>query len=286
MSLSFCELSIIIPCYNHGVFLREALDSIVKDEILYTYEIIVVDDGSTDEFTLAEFKELTKEGYQIIHQKNMGLGGARNTGIANAKGKYILSLDADNKITSDYINKSIPILDKGNYHIIHCSPAFFGDTTDSSRFFTSKPFDIVEIMAHNYIDNCVVFNKQVWKKNNGYETNMPYNGHEDWEFWINAYRNGFKFYYLPEKLFYYRVVANSMIEQFKDTNRFKENYAYIVKKHASLYALEFVKLEYIKKKYNRDINRFLISPFIFIGYKMGLLKTPFKKADERFKATF
>ncbi len=134
-------------------------------------------------------------------------------------------------------------------------------------------------MAGNYIDNCVVFNKIVWEKNKGYDVDMPYFGHEDWEFWINAYTNGFKFFYLPEKLFYYRILTNSVICQLNGTDNLQKNHAFIIAKHSSLFATEFIKLKYIKNKYQRDINRFLFSPFIFLGYILGFLKTPFKKAE-------
>ncbi len=134
MLLSNCELSIIIPCFNHGLFLQEALDSIVKHEILYTYEILIIDDGSTDEYTLNKLEELKKQGYHIIHQPNKGPAFARNTAIQNAKGNYILTLDADNKITGEYINKSIPILEKGDYHIVFCAPIFFGNTKKNQGY--------------------------------------------------------------------------------------------------------------------------------------------------------
>src|SRR5688500_12631026 len=97
-------ISVIIPCYNQGHYLREALESLEKcnQEL---FEIIIVNDGSTDSFTNEYTKELESRGYKLIFQQNTGLGQARNNGIKQAVGKYILPLDADNKIYPDYLTE-------------------------------------------------------------------------------------------------------------------------------------------------------------------------------------
>ncbi|GAB2831128.1 glycosyltransferase family 2 protein [Ferruginibacter profundus] len=283
MDASNCMLSVIMPCFNHGIYLQDALDSIKKEKVSFSFEVIIVDDGSTDAYTLTRLDELKVQGYTVIHQQNGGPAVARNTAIKNARGKYILPLDADNMLTPEYINTGVAILEKGEYQVVYCSPVFFGDTGAGARTFKSIPFDITELLAANYIDNCAMFSKEVWIKNNGYDTDIPYWGHEDWEFWINAYANGFKFYFISEKLFHYRIVAASVATQFKDEKKRTDNQNYIVKKHHRLYLGEYLKLNYIRKKYKTDIQRFLLAPFIFSGYLLNIIKSPFKKAEERFK---
>ena len=283
MNSSNCMLSVIMPCFNHGKYIQEALDSIKKDPIPYVYEVIIVDDGSTDNDTLLKLDELKTLGYKVIHQQNAGPAAARNKAIENSNGKYILPLDADNMITAEYINTGIAILEKGEYQIVYCSPVFFGDMVKGVRTFKSKPFDISDLLEANYIDNCTVFLKEVWLKNKGYDVNIPYYGHEDWEFWINAYVNGFKFYFIKEKLFYYRIVKDSVADQFKSKKKSSENQLYIIKKHTDLFLTQYLKLSYIKRKYTADINRFVFSFFLFLGYKLKIIKSPFKKAAERFE---
>lgn len=282
MDDSTCVLSIIMPCFNHGKYIQEALDSIKKEEIKYAYEVVIADDGSTDNETLLKLEELKGKGYKVIHQKNAGPAAARNTAIQHAVGKYILPLDADNKLTTEYINTGIDILEKGDYQIVYCSPEFFGDIEKGTRIFKSKSFDISDLLEANYIDNCAVFLKEVWTKNNGYDVAIPYYGHEDWEFWINAYANGYKFCFIPKKLFYYRFVKNSLAEQFKSKEKSFANQQYIIQKHTRLFCTQYLKLSYIKRKYIADMNRFPVSFFIFLGYKLKLIKSPFKKADQRF----
>ena len=77
-------LSVIIPCYNHGKYIREAIQTVLDSaDEHYPYEIIIVNDGSTDEYTIETLGRLAAEGYTVIHQQNMGLSAARNTAIRN-----------------------------------------------------------------------------------------------------------------------------------------------------------------------------------------------------------
>lgn len=283
MNAENCMLSIIMPCFNHGEYLQDALESIEPEKIEYPFEVIIVDDGSTDTNTLEKLEALKQQGYKVIHQKNGGPAAARNTAIKHATGKYILPLDADNKITPAYVNTGIAILEKGEYQIAYCTPQFFGDIGDGSRIFKAKPFDISEILEANYIDSCSIFLKKVWIKNNGFDEAIPHYGHEDWEFWINAYSNGFNFYFIKDKLFAYRIVNGSVITKFADDKKLAEDHLYMVEKHKALFLNQYVKLSYIKRKYTRDINRLLIAPFLFLGYKLNIIKSPFKKAEEKFK---
>lgn len=82
-------VSIIIPCYNYGHFIAETIASVEKcDPRLY--ELIIINDGSTDLQTCEILRDLEEKGYRVINQENKGVSAARNTGIAAAAGKYIL----------------------------------------------------------------------------------------------------------------------------------------------------------------------------------------------------
>ena len=74
-------ISIIIPCYNHGKYLDDALSSIKKSKENYEVEIIIVNDGSTEKETIEILNNLENQGYFVLNQKNGGLGNARNNGI-------------------------------------------------------------------------------------------------------------------------------------------------------------------------------------------------------------
>src|ERR1035437_4628757 len=92
-----CKVSVVIPCFNHGEFLPEAVASVTqigRDDV----ELIVVDDGSTDELTGREMDKLVAQGIKVVQQGNKGLAAARNAGILAAQGEYIFPLDADDRL--------------------------------------------------------------------------------------------------------------------------------------------------------------------------------------------
>lgn len=97
----FC-LSIVIPCYNVENYVARCISSCINSNRFFDYEIIAVDDGSTDNtyYELEILKKQYDNTIKIIKQQNKGLSGARNTGIINSTGKYIMFLDSD-----DYLVK-------------------------------------------------------------------------------------------------------------------------------------------------------------------------------------
>nr|WP_294988529.1 glycosyltransferase family A protein [uncultured Sediminibacterium sp.] len=276
-------VSVVIPCYNHGAYIQEALDSIEIDKINYPVEIIIVDDGSTDQPTLQKLEALKTAGYQVIFQTNGGPASARNTGVKASKGTYILPLDADNKITPDYINKAIPILTEKAVDIVYARPIFFGDLSQRKRQYKVRKYDDLNIVTGNFADACAVYKKTVWEKNGGYDTYIPFYGFEDWEFWINAASNGFHFYFLDEKLFYYRIVANSVITGYNQEERITLNKQYIAKKHSDFYLQKLIRLSYIKERYEVDIMRFIITPILYPLYLLKIIDSPIARSRKKFR---
>lgn len=222
-------LSVIIPCYNHGQYIQEAIDSVLtyQDQPI---EIIIIDDGSIEAFTISKIKELKQKGFEVLQHQNSGLAFSRNAGISAAKGKYILPLDADNKIKADYIRKALSLLENNEADIVYARPIFFGDDI-AERKFETKKFGGLDIVFGNYIDACAIFKKEVWIKNKGYDESMPYPGVEDWEFWVNSFFNNFRFYFLDKALYEYRILKNSMIEQLFQEKKYDESRKYIFYKH-------------------------------------------------------
>lgn len=275
-------VSIVIPCYNHGQYIQETIDSIDAQKINYPFEIIIVDDGSSDTDTLQKLDDLKQLNYTIIHQTNGGPGKARNTGIEISVGKYILPLDADNKLNPDYINKAVPILEKNQADIVYAAPVFFGDTSIKNRQFKVRPFDDLGLVTGNCADACAIFRKEVWIKNGGYDAFMPSYGFEDWDFWITASKNNFVFHFINEKLYYYRIVPNSMISAFDNKERTVMIHRYLAKKHADFFLEKLVKITYIRERYFYDLLRFPITPIIYLLYWLGVLENTTKRANKKY----
>lgn len=202
-------VSIIIPCYNHGKYIQDALDSIEHAKSKYPIEIIIVNDGSTDQYTINILRNLENSGYSVLNQKNGGLGNARNNGIKLAKGKYILPLDSDNMVLNHYLNTAIDIFEENQLiDIVYGNATYFGEK--QGNWIVGK-YNLLKLIPGNYIDACAVYRKSVWEDNGGYDENMPAMGVEDWDFWLNSSFRGFNFFYLNQFCFRYRVLSCSMI---------------------------------------------------------------------------
>lgn len=229
------KISVVIPCFNHGQFLPEAIASVERSGA----EIIVVDDGSTDQRTSNETNALAARGIHVIRQENKGLSAARNTGIRASTGRYIFPLDADDRALPDSIERAISILD-GNEKtgVVYGDTQLFGASTDR---WVAKPFDLRRLLQNNCIACSALFRRAVWEQTGGYDENMK-QGFEDWEFWINAYEHGWEFAYIPEPLFQYRQRENSMLA---NARKVESSVAkYIAAKHAAIYRRDWQQLAF------------------------------------------
>ena len=103
------DVSIVMPCYNDGQYIREAIDSVRLAENP-NVEVIVINDGSDDGATNAVLGSLTGERIRVLHTEHIGPSGARNAGIRQAGVRYILPLDADDRIDAAYIPAAMALL--------------------------------------------------------------------------------------------------------------------------------------------------------------------------------
>lgn len=200
-------VSIIIPCYNQAQYLRDSVIS-AMNQTYSDIEIIIVNDGSPDN-TQDIAEKLQDESPAIIKifkQKNSGLYAARNTGIKKASGSYIVPLDADDKLDVTMVEKCMYLIEKTHADIVYTGYQGFGMSEDSNLW---RPFEETNPLYMTPCSATALFKKEVWKETGGYSAVM-HDGYEDWEFWVNAYKNGFIFKHLSEKLFLYRTKEESM----------------------------------------------------------------------------
>ena len=201
------KVSVVIPCFNHGRYLEEAVSSVLE-QTFGDYEIIVVNDGSTDPFTVDLLKNYHPQKTRTLHTENQGLPTARNTGIAAATGDYILPLDADDKIGSEYLEQAVRVMDEQpNIGIVYCEAAYFGGKTG---FWELPEFEMSRMLVSNLIFCSAMFRKGDWERVGGFNPNMIY-GWEDWDFWLSILELGKKVYRIPRLLFHYRTADTSMI---------------------------------------------------------------------------
>jgi glycosyltransferase involved in cell wall biosynthesis len=198
-------ISVIIPCFNLGQFLGDALDSILV-QTFNDFEVIIVNDGSDDPATVRMLQTLNRPKTRVVHMVNGGVASARNRGIGEAAGRYILPLDADDRIAPTYLEQAIAVLDaQSEVGIVYCRAELFGEA--SGEWLLPK-FSLPHQLLDNLIFSAAIFRRKQWELVGGYSERMR-TGWEDWDFWLRLTALGVKVVQLDEPLFFYRIRRGS-----------------------------------------------------------------------------
>ena len=223
------RVSVVIPCYDHGELLGEAIDS-VRAQDYPDIEIMVVNDGSTDLRTLSVLAALEND-VTLIEQPNRGLAAARNRGIRDATGKYILPLDADDRIGPGFIQKAVAAMDKDqDVGIVYGQTELFGSKTGS---WLKPDYSMPEMLFENMIVATALYLKSDWESVGGYRPEMVH-AWEDWDFWLALITMGRKVVRLEDVTFYYRISKDSMTSRLSFTQKLLMMFK-LVLRHRSLY---------------------------------------------------
>ena len=227
-------VSVVIPVYNDGVYLAESLNSALS-QTYANLEVIIVNDGSTDSFTLSVLENIKFPNVRVIHKENGHLSSARNAGIANANGEYILTLDADDRFDKRFVQLALPCMKEDNVGVVTCFVKSFGD---KSYKWKPRGGGVNSFILRNECCGNSLFRKSIWKQVGGYDENMKL-GYEDWEFWIRVTKTGWNVKVIDQYLFNYRISSKTMMLSSSEPNR-KEIVKYIAKKHGELYTDYFI----------------------------------------------
>jgi hypothetical protein len=236
------QVSIVVPCFNDGEFLLEAIAS-VERAVSVPYELIVVNDGSVDTHTLGILVGLRQAGYRIIDQDNLGLAEARNRGVREASCGLYLPLDADNRLRPGFVDAATEVLERDEAVM-----AVYGDRREfglrSGYVMVGVP-DLNRLLCGNYIDACAVIRRDAWLACGGYDTRMPIQGMEDWEFWLAMLEHEFRLYRLDMETFDYRVRPESLLTRTSSPEAQASIEAYVLAKHARFY------LQHLRRQVDR-----------------------------------
>jgi glycosyltransferase involved in cell wall biosynthesis len=203
-------VSVIIPCYNYGAYVRQAIESVMC-QTFQNFEIIVVDDGSTDELTVSVLDSLAYEKTTLIRQENQGTAGAKNHGTQRARGKYICYLDADDCLDRTFLAKTVAALeaDEG----LGCCYSWAQCFGDSDALWKTTDLDPYYLCQYMTAPSHIVIRKDAWTqvmKMNGAGFLTKYNGYfEDWVFCIDLVICGYRGKAIREPLIMYRVHKES-----------------------------------------------------------------------------
>ena len=223
-------ISIIIPCYNDAQYIEQSVNSALSQTYLHK-EVIVVDDGSNDE-TKAVLKNLAPQITKLITQENQGQSNARNAGIKEAKGAYILVLDSDDYFEPTFCEKAMEVFESRKD--VKLISSFVNKLNDGKiiDIFKSHGGNISQFLSNNQATGGCAFIKSDFERVNGYDESMR-KGFEDWEFYIRLLKDGGEAYVIKEPLFNYRLRNDSTTSK---ANKIKyELLHYIYLKHQVLY---------------------------------------------------
>jgi glycosyltransferase involved in cell wall biosynthesis len=199
-------VSVVVPCYNGGPFIDQLLGSLAA-QTFRDFEIIIVDDGSTDPTTIGKLDSLPT-AVRVIRQQNLGLPGARNTGFRAARADLVLPLDCDDTIEPTYLAETVRSLG--------AAPADVAFVVTYVRFVGARSgigecyFNPFDLLFSNQLVCCMLMRKAAWQAVGSYDETMR-DGYEDWEFAIRLSRHGYRGIAIEKPLFNYRISETGMM---------------------------------------------------------------------------
>lgn len=207
------KISVIIPAFQQAEFLEDCIES-VYNQTYPAHEIIVVNDGSTDATReIAErymFKAfpLLDSPVRVIHQVNKGLSSARNTGIMNATGDYVLFLDADDMLMENAIEVITRKILETNSDVV--APSFQEFGKSDRTVILQQVNEVKDFLTGNRLGYFSAIRRSLLLEIGGYSPRMTW-GYEDWHIWFDIFTRGKSLTVIQDVLVKYRVKENSMI---------------------------------------------------------------------------
>ncbi len=190
-------VSVLVPCFNLGEFLPEAVDSVLA-QTFQDFEILVVDDGSTDAHTLEVLRNFRRPRTTVFRTENRGL---------HARGRYVCALDADDRLLPRFLEKTVALLERDqNLAFVSTWLEAFG-----SESFLWKPerCDFPRLLAECVVLTASPVRREVLLGAGGWDESFR-EGEEDWDLWLTLTEQGRRGAIVPEILFQYRQRPGSM----------------------------------------------------------------------------
>jgi len=253
------KVSVVIPCFNAGEYLDEAVQSALA-QTWQDLEVVIVDDGSTDPSTLDLLRQARWPRTRIFHQANAGPAAARNRAVREAGGRYILPLDADDTIEPSYVEKAVAVLEaRPNVGCVYCKARKFGAEQGPWNL---PVYTLRELVIDNVIFVTSLYRKADWESVGGYNEKLRH-GVEDYDFWVKIAHLGREVVQLDDYLFNYRIQESSRTTSFQERRaRVVESYAEIFRSNIAFYSAHaemlfehrfglYDELEYWRSRYSR-----------------------------------
>ena len=240
--------SIIVPCFNVSQTVTPTLTSI-KSQTFNHFEVILIDDGSTDNTRSILMDFEFPFSIKFIHQRNLGLGAARNAGIKVSCGKFIALLDADDTWTKDKLDVSYRYIKDLSCDLL-CHNEFVrnqnGKILSKNQYGPYNNFHDLLIKGNCLSPSAVILKRSVFEEIGFFTENRIFHGAEDFDFWLRMARKGYHFKYINEYLGSYVIHEDNMSKKFE----YLESVERVNIKHSkNLYLDMFQYSRMLKKKF-------------------------------------
>lgn len=199
------KVSIVLPTYNGAKYIRQSIDSCLN-QTYKNIELIVVDDGSSDE--TSEIIRSYKDGRirYLRHEGNKGMPHALNTGFAHTTGEYLTWTSDDNFYAKEAIEKMLTFLKTRNCEFVYCDYCSFEDD-NFSNLNRIKLTDQDKVENSNCIGCCFLYSRRIKELTGAYNPNTELA--EDYDYWIRVSKK-FSMHHLSEPLYFYRLHDKSL----------------------------------------------------------------------------
>jgi len=201
-------ITVVIPVFNLGAYLDEAVQS-VQAQTFQDFEILIIDDGSTEPATRALLDRYQAPKTEVIRvERNQGLARTRNLGISRARGTHLCALDADDRLAPEYFAKTVAAFEKDpGLTFVSSWLHTFGD---ESWLWKQERCDLAMLLAEDTVHTAALVRLDAVRNVGGYDDAMGEMGYEDWDLWLSLVERGYRGTILQEVLFHYRRRAGSM----------------------------------------------------------------------------
>lgn len=226
------RVSIVIPVFNAGRWLPKALASVAA-QTRQDFELVLVDDGSTDARTIAVLDEAARRPGVALHRtRNRGPSHARNLAIESARADYILPLDADDWLAPTFLARTVPVLDADP--ALGVVYTWVGLVGGHHGVWKTGDFTVKALLTRCTIHVTSLFRRRLWEDADGYDPRFA-DGAEDWDFWLGAAAHGWRGRCVPEVLAYYRRSATTRERHSRTPGISARLMRTLVEKHRPLY---------------------------------------------------
>lgn len=274
------KVSVIVPTYNYADFLPEALRSVLA-QTFTDYEVIIVDDGSTDSTSQVIKPFLADTRVRYIYQRNKGQSAARNTGIRHATGEFVAFLDADDIWLPEKLEKQVPLFDlNGTIALVYCKGEYIdltGRPLPDLEWPLNADATYKDYLYANWIGtpSAVIVKKRIFDTVGFFDENLK--GLEDMDMWLRILRHH-KSTYADEVLVKMRRHIKSM-QAGKMIDLAKREREYL--SHLDRSLKRFPELEMYKKEASWRIYEGLIFTAYVYGKKFDMFRFILKAGIHR-----